>query len=149
MAQSKEEKSARRKERREKRKLAKATVLTQAPSNPTEATEDKPVNAQKPYSGFKGILFEKFTNHEENPDCFRIYSEVFNVLGVIQLNPEDKKWEISCTRHPANWDFSGKHDSIDGAMKVLYEHYLPMVTRDMGLKGEFKPWVEKGTFAEA
>lgn len=148
MAQTKEEKAARRKARREKRKEAKATLHTQEPVDPTaEEPEDlKPMNAQRPYSGFKGIFFEKFTDTEGNPNCFRIYSEVFNLLGIIKLCSEDQKWEVSATRHPENWDFSGKHDSIDGAMKKLYDHYLPMVTRDMGLKGEFKPWIEPGTF---
>lgn len=154
MVQTPEEKAARRKARREKRKELKShTVPSTHPTPPTpqagtqtlleDETSEKPIQAQRPYSGFQGTLFEKYTDFEENPNCFRIYSEVFNLLGLIKLTKEDKKWIVAGTRYPENWDFSGKHDTIDAAMKVLYDHYYPLVVRDMGLKGEFKPWFDQ------
>lgn len=144
MSQTKEEKAARRKARREKRKAAKASLPPQSAdsSGEEESGSHRPANARRPYSGFKGIFFEQYTDFDNNPDCFRIYSDAFNLLGLLKLDHRDRKWSIDGTRYPENWDFSGKFDTIDGALQVLYNHYLPMVTRDLGSNGAFRPWFE-------
>jgi len=132
MTQTKEEKSARRKARREKRKEAAGALL------PGEV-RTSPVAAQKAYPGFEGTLIEKFTDESsENTECYRIYTLKLNVLGVLELEPKTQKWYISITRFPQDWDYSAKFDSMDKAMKVLYEHYLSLVTSDSTVQ-EVKP----------
>lgn len=136
MVQTPEEKAARRKARRQKRKEARANKAP-TPSDAAAAPQDDPeeevpvVQVQRPYSGFSGILFEKFTDEIlDNPDSYRIYTEKLNLLGVIKFDHVDKIWWISGTRWPEDWDYSGVFPTIDAAMRVLYNHYMPMVLQD-------------------
>ena len=133
MVQTKEEKSARRKARREKRKEAGAGLITRVSAPPGEEPEI-PVAAQRPYAGFQGTFFEKFTSAEEggNSECYRIYTEKLNILGVVEQDPKTKQWFISITRFPQDWEYTHlRFESLDKAMALLYEHYSSLVTTDL------------------
>jgi hypothetical protein len=134
MVQTKEEKSARRKARREKRKDASNNLAPKVAVNPlAEQDEVQPVKARRPYSGFQGTLFEKFTDESNNnAECYRIYTDRLNVLGVVEYDHNAKDWFIFITRFPMDWDHSARFPSLDLAMRCLYEHYRPLVTKDLG-----------------
>lgn len=128
MVQTKEEKTARRKARRERRK---AGLPPQTPALPSEEAE-VPVAARKPYAGFEGTLFEKFTSEDgNNPECYRLYTEKLNILGVLEQDPETKEWFIPITRFPQDWEYEQlRFESLDLAMKCLYGHYSSLVIMD-------------------
>jgi hypothetical protein len=139
MVQTEEEKKARRKARREKRKEASAGLTTPAPAIPG-GEQERPVAAQRPYAGFEGSLFEKFISEDKhNPECYRLYTEKPNILGVLEQDPGTKKWFISITRFPQDWEYAHlRFESLDKAMALLYEHYSSLVTADLKINEQPK-----------